>query len=108
MEVLIPASRERCPDAHILIVGDESPGGSGDRGPASSREEDKIHLVSRTEQKGSADANRPGLRWAVHNYCEGVVQMDADLSQAPEVVPKLIEALKENDVAMGSRYVRGG
>jgi dolichol-phosphate mannosyltransferase len=53
-------------------------------------------------------AYRAGFSWALAGSYDAIVQMDADLSHPPERVPALLAALEHADVAIGSRYVRGG
>ena len=57
---------------------------------------------------GLGAAYRTGFRWALDHGFDAVVQMDADLSHPPELVPVLLAALDHADLAIGSRYVPGG
>jgi dolichol-phosphate mannosyltransferase len=57
---------------------------------------------------GLGSAYIQGFGLAIQRGAEAVTQMDADFSHQPEKIPELIEALKTCDVALGSRYVRGG
>ena len=108
IEVLIQRVHAARPDAHVLVVDDNSPDGTGDlvaRHPEIGR---RVHLLRRPGKAGLGAAYRAGFRWALDQDYEVVVQMDADLSHPPERLPALIEALTDADMAVGSRYVRGG
>ena len=108
IEVLIQRVHAARPDAHVLVVDDNSPDGTGDlvaRHPEIGR---RVHLLRRPGKAGLGAAYRAGFTWALDQDYEVVVQMDADLSHPPERLPALVEALADADMAVGSRYVRGG
>jgi dolichol-phosphate mannosyltransferase len=65
----------------------------------------KVKLIHRTDEKGLASALKRGVKEATGNI---VVWMDCDLGLPPEDVPKLVVALDNADVAIGSRYAEGG
>jgi dolichol-phosphate mannosyltransferase len=96
------------PDVHVLVVDDSSPDGTGDLVTAHSEHRERVHLLVRPAKAGLGAAYRAGFAWASNRGYAAVVQMDADLSHPPEKVPELIAALDQHDVAVGSRYVRGG
>jgi len=96
------------PHLHVLVVDDNSPDGTADLVAAHPQHRTRVHLLVRPAKTGLGAAYRAGFAWALDRGYPAVVQMDADLSHPPERVPALIEALREYDVAVGSRYVRGG
>jgi dolichol-phosphate mannosyltransferase len=96
------------PDVHVLVVDDNSPDGTADLVSAHPEHRVRVHLLVRPGKAGLGAAYRAGFIWALNRGYGAVVQMDADLSHPPEKVPELIRALDEYDVAVGSRYVRGG
>jgi dolichol-phosphate mannosyltransferase len=49
-----------------------------------------------------------GFGWAREHGYEAVVEMDADGSHAPEQLHRLLDALRDADLVIGSRYVPGG
>jgi dolichol-phosphate mannosyltransferase len=49
-----------------------------------------------------------GFRWALEHGADYIVQMDCDFSHSPEYIPQFLEYIKDHDVIVGSRYVRGG
>lgn len=96
------------PRTDILVVDDNSPDGTAAlvrSHPAFGRQ---IYLLSRPGKAGLGAAYRAGFAWALERDYEVIVQMDADLSHPPTQVPNLIAALRNYDVAVGSRYVPGG
>lgn len=106
-----------CPDAHVLVVDDNSPDGTGDVADELAAEDRRIHVLHRTGKAGLGVAYVAGFHWALDGGYDRVVEMDADGSHAPEDLPRLIGALDGEahdgrsgraDVVLGSRYVRGG
>jgi len=97
------------PDLQLLIVDDNSPDGTGQVAEALSRSyPGRIRVHHRPRKLGLASAYIAGFRQALEAGADIIVEMDADLSHPPAVVPHLLEALVRCDVAVGSRYVAGG
>ncbi len=93
----------------LLIVDDESPDGTGRLADdLASRWPGRLHVLHRRGRRGLGSAYVEGFRKALGEGADVVVQMDADLSHSPADIPRLVEALPAYDVAVGSRYVRGG
>jgi dolichol-phosphate mannosyltransferase len=95
-------------DVDILVVDDSSPDGTARLVTAHPEYGHRLHLLSRTRKEGLGAAYRAGFAWALAASYEAIVQMDADLSHPPARLPALLSALENADVAVGSRYVRGG
>ncbi|MSV79284.1 MAG: glycosyltransferase [Actinobacteria bacterium] len=97
------------PDVQILVVDDGSPDGTAEKAEALGHELGHITVLRRTEKNGLGRAYRAGLRRAIDDGAEICVQMDADLSHDPAVLPALIANVEHGaDLAIGSRYVPGG
>lgn len=97
------------PDAHVLVVDDASPDGTADLVEARADFGRRVFVLHRPGKAGLGAAYRAGFGWALYRGYDIVVQMDADLSHPPERIPALVVALLDGaDVAVGSRYVRGG
>ena len=93
----------------LLIVDDNSPDGTGQRADALALEHPgRLTVLHRPGKAGLATAYIEGFRAALQSGAEFIVQMDADFSHDPADVPRLIAAARSVDVAIGSRYVRGG
>ena len=109
IERLCREVRLALPDADLLIVDDGSPDGTGQLAEDMNLEIGRVGVMHRPGKAGLGAAYRAGLRKAIDAGAEICVQMDADLSHDPAVLPALI-ANAENgaDLAIGSRYVPGG
>lgn len=101
--------REAVPSAHMLIVDDNSPDGTGALADAIAADLGQIDVLHRPSKDGLGPAYRAGLTWGLDAGYDVIVQMDADLSHDPAALPALLAAIDEGaDVAIGSRYVPGG
>ena len=65
-------------------------------------------MLHRSEKTGLGTAYIAGFRFALAEGYDAVVEMDADGSHAPEELPRLLTALRDNDLVIGSRWVPGG
>jgi len=108
VERLIDAVLAQGPSYEVLIVDDASPDGTGALVNARAEGEPRLHLLSRGGKLGLGTAYMDGFREAVRLGAELVIQMDCDLSHDPAALPALVEAAREADVVIGSRYVAGG
>ncbi len=97
------------PSLHLLVVDDASPDGTGDLADSLAREDPaRFSVLHRSGKLGLGTAYTAGFRQALTLGAEAVVQMDADLSHAPEDVVPMLKSLADADVVVGSRYVQGG
>jgi dolichol-phosphate mannosyltransferase len=97
------------PQTHIVVVDDDSPDGTAEevkRTTATSRH--PIHLIQRIGQRGLGTAYKAGFEYGLARDYEVLVTMDADMSHNPVHLPKMLEALQDYDVVIGSRYIRDG
>ena len=99
--------RVSVPDAHVLVVDDSSPDGTGKLADELAAEDAHIHVLHRSEKKGLGAAYIAGFRWALDEGFNAVVEMDADGSHQPEQLRFLLAALDRSDVVIGSRWVPG-
>ena len=67
-----------------------------------------MHVLHRAEKAGLGAAYLAGFRWALDRGYDVVGEMDADGSHLPEDLPRLLAALAEADLVIGSRWVPGG
>ena len=96
------------PDAHLLVVDDNSPDGTGKLADELAAQEPWAHVLHREDKAGLGAAYIAGFAWAREHGYDVVVEMDADGSHAPEELPRLLAALHDADLALGSRWVKGG
>ena len=87
----------------IIIVDDNSPDGTWRI--VRDMKNPKIRLIRRMKERGLASALATGVEAA---RGDAVVWLDCDLGIPPEEIPRLVKKLEEYDVAIGSRYVKGG
>jgi len=112
---VLERARLAVPDADILVIDDGSPDGTADRAEKLGEELDRlsgtggIDVLRRGEKSGLGSAYRAGFRVGLARGYDVMVEMDADLSHDPAVLPELIAAVEGGaDLAIGSRYVPGG
>ncbi|MHA1280519.1 MAG: glycosyltransferase, partial [Candidatus Helarchaeota archaeon] len=108
IEKLIQAIFEQNIDGlEILIIDDNSPDGTGDIVENICRTEPRLHLMRREEKLGLGTAYVAGFKYALERDYDLIIEMDADFSHDPKSLHDFIEASKENDLTVGSRYVNG-
>jgi dolichol-phosphate mannosyltransferase len=97
------------PDATILVVDDSSPDGTGRIADELAADE-RIRVRHRPAKQGLGKAYLDGFSVALGGGAEVVVQMDADFSHDPAVLPSLVGPIRDDaaDLVIGSRYTRGG
>lgn len=97
------------PEMHLLIVDDNSPDGTAKvvKDLAASDSENRIHLIEREGKQGLGTAYCRGFSWAIERGYDTIMEMDADFSHDPKEIPRFLEAIKENDLVIGSRYIKG-
>ena len=100
--------RASVPEAHILVVDDNSPDGTGDRADELAAADDHVHVLHRVGKEGLGAAYKAGFAWALEQGYDVVVEFDADGSHQPEQLPSVLEALHGADMVKGSRWVPGG
>lgn len=91
----------------ILFVDDNSPDGTGEIIDKIVAANKRIHVIHRSEKLGLGSAYRDGFRVALAMNADCIIEMDADFSHDPAVLHQFIEALNENDLVIGSRYLNG-
>jgi len=92
---------------HILIVDDSSPDGTTHIVQEIMKRNPRVHLLSRQKKSGLGTAYIAGFKYALKNNYDYAFEMDADFSHNPEDIPKFLEALKDYDLVIGSRYCDG-
>ncbi|HPQ07866.1 MAG TPA: polyprenol monophosphomannose synthase [Bacteroidia bacterium] len=94
----------------ILIVDDNSPDGTAQIVQSLQKEfPEKLHLLLRKEKNGLGKAYIAGFQWALQKNYNFIFEMDCDFSHNPQDLIRLREACLNNfDVAIGSRYCKGG
>lgn len=100
--------RSTIPVAHMLIVDDNSPDGTGRIADELAAADARIHVLHRRGKAGLGTAYLAGFAAALEQGYDTIVEIDADCSHQPEELPKMLAALAAADVVLGSRWVPGG
>ncbi|MFH8614196.1 polyprenol monophosphomannose synthase [Streptomyces sp. NPDC017979] len=100
--------RESVPDAHVLVADDNSPDGTGKIVDDLAATDPHVHVMHRMGKQGLGAAYLAGFQWGIENGYDVLVEMDADGSHRPEQLPRLLHALTDADLVLGSRWVPGG
>ncbi len=98
-------------DFHVLIIDDGSPDGTADIVKSLQQKfAYKLFIEERKGKLGLGTAYIHGFKWALKNNYRYIFEMDADFSHNPKDLLRLHEACETGcaDVAIGSRYVKGG
>lgn len=96
---------------HVLIIDDNSPDGTAAIVKEIQKDNtDRLFLIERPGKLGLGTAYITGFQWALDHQYDYIFEMDADFSHDPNDLNRLFLACKEGgaDVAVGSRYVKGG
>ena len=95
-------------DDVVLVIDDCSPDGTGAIADRVASELAFVQVLHRESKDGLGPAYIAGFHWALERGAELVIEMDCDFSHDPADVTRLIEAAKDADLVLGSRYVPGG
>jgi dolichol-phosphate mannosyltransferase len=94
---------------HVLVIDDASPDGTGEIADRLAAGLDYVGVLHRARKDGLGPAYLAGFQRALADGADLVLEMDCDFSHDPDDVPRLIAAVEDGaDLALGSRYVRGG
>lgn len=108
LEWLVGRLRAAQPDVDVLVVDDASPDGTGEIADRLAAADPHVAVVHREGKAGLGAAYLHGFRVALEAGYDVIGEMDADGSHQPEQLQRLLDALPEADLVIGSRYVRGG
>ena len=108
IRLIVERVRRSVPSVDILVADDNSPDGTGDIADELAASDNHMFVLHRPGKQGLGAAYVAGFGWAKDKGYDVVVEMDADGSHAPEELPKLLDALRDCDVVLGTRYVPGG
>jgi len=114
VEWIVGRVRAAQPDAHVLIVDDSSPDGTGELADALASADQNVHVLHRAGKEGLGRAYIDAMRWGVAHGYDVLVELDADGSHQPEQLGRLLEKSEPSDgsapvdLVLGSRWVPGG
>ncbi|MFI6263567.1 polyprenol monophosphomannose synthase [Micromonospora sp. NPDC051006] len=104
---IVARVRRAAPAVEILVADDNSPDGTGVIADALAGTDEHVHVLHREGKQGLGAAYLAGFEWARERGYDAVVEMDADGSHAPEDLPALLDAARQADVVIGSRWTSG-
>jgi dolichol-phosphate mannosyltransferase len=108
VERIVTRVRSAVPSADVLVVDDASPDGTGKIADVLAAADGQINVLHRRGKEGLGAAYIAGFEWGLGRDYGVFVEMDADGSHAPEELPRLLDALRDADLVLGSRWVPGG
>lgn len=108
LEPIVSRLRAAVPAAHILVVDDSSPDGTGEIADKLAASDPAVHVLHRAGKSGLGTAYIAGFAWGLERGYGVLVEHDADGSHDPADLPKMLTALEDADLVIGSRYVPGG
>ncbi len=107
--LIIPEIFAAHPDLNVLVIDDNSPDKTGDVVRELMSKYPNLNLLARPGKQGLGVAYKHGLKEALKDtQVARIIMMDADGSHAVEYLKDMLEASKENELVIGSRYVKGG
>ena len=104
---LIPSILDQDERLEVLVIDDASPDGTGEVADGLAAEDRRIHVIHRAGKLGLGTAYLAGFRWGLDRGYDALFEMDADFSHDPSHLPQFLEAIREFDVVLGSRYLHG-
>lgn len=107
VEALILAVLELPQPIDILIVDDNSPDGTGQRVKEIAARDTRVSLLARDRKQGLGTAYVAGFREALKRGYEFIMEMDCDFSHNPKDLLRLRDAMQDQDLVIGSRYIGG-
>jgi dolichol-phosphate mannosyltransferase len=108
IEPIVARLRRAVPEAHVLIADDNSPDGTGELADKLATGDDHVQVLHRKGKEGLGAAYIAGFHWGLDHGYDVLVEQDADGSHQPEQLHRLLDALRNADLVLGSRYVKGG
>lgn len=91
----------------MLVVDDNSPDGTGKIADELAAKHPQIHVLHRSGKNGLGRAYIDGFKWALQRGYEFIFEMDGDFSHDPDDIPTFLEAARDADLVLGSRYIGG-
>lgn len=91
----------------VIVVDDNSPDGTAKIVEALRETNPRVHLIWRPKKMGLGTAYISGFKYALKNGAQYVLEIDADLSHDPKMIPIFLEEIKKNHLVVGSRYSNG-
>ena len=109
LEPFVTSTLDTLPHAHVLVVDDASPDGTGDLADTLAARDPRVRVMHRSGKLGLGSAYLDAFRWALSEGYDRIFEMDTDLSHDPRYLPQMLDALDDGaGLVIGSRNVPGG
>ncbi len=108
LQRLIEEIHRYVPHAHVLVVDDNSPDGTGRLADELAAADPRVRVLHRPGKLGLGTATLAAMRYAMDRGYDLLQNMDADFSHPPRFLPAILAGMDRHDVMIGSRYTRGG
>jgi dolichol-phosphate mannosyltransferase len=109
LEAFVEGTLGIAPAAHLLIVDDNSPDGTGVLADEIAARDSRVRVLHRPGKLGLGTAYAAGFQQGLKDGYRFFFEMDADLSHDPLHLPEFFRALAEGaDLVIGSRNIPGG
>jgi dolichol-phosphate mannosyltransferase len=108
LDAMLRAIRGQLPDAHVLVIDDNSPDGTGLIADRAAAADPRVKVAHRPGKQGLGVAYRWGYRWALDEGYAFILQIDCDFSHDPADLKRMRELLETHPAVNGSRRVSGG
>ena len=105
---MVAAIHAAVPEVDVLVVDDASPDGTGALADGLAARDPRVKVLHRAGKEGLGKAYLAAFAWVLERGYDLVLEMDADFSHDPAHQPALLEAARDADLVLGSRYVPGG
>ena len=108
IESLLREILRQGPEIGAVVVDDNSPDGTAAIVEKIRKEDPRVHLILRLEERGRGTAGIVGFQYAVSQGVDFVIEMDADFSHSPSYISSFLSRMKDCDLLIGSRLLEGG
>lgn len=97
------------PQVSVLVVDDNSPDGTAAAVEDLMNKYANLLILKRPAKNGLGKAYIDGFKkLLVRDDIENIITMDSDFSHSPKYLPQMLEEIKNYDLVIGSRYIKGG
>jgi len=91
----------------LLVVDDNSPDGTGKIADDLAIQHPNVHVLHRPQKNGLGRAYIAGFKWSLERHYDYTFELDGDFSHNPDDIPMFLQAARNADLVLGSRYVNG-
>jgi dolichol-phosphate mannosyltransferase len=107
ISTILPLVLKQDQGIEVLVVDDNSPDGTGKLVEELKASNPRIKLIKREKKSGLGTAYIAGFDYALQNGYDYIFEMDSDFSHDPSYIPDFLKAIRDSDLVLGSRYIKG-